>query len=210
MLSPLLSAALCCHQCSCNPHFILFNHADMFNCLLSIQCVEHVSSAFTWPRDGTTCVHPSKLSLDQRMEQPVSILANFLTNMLPSHNKPFFPSSTLILITSYDSSVSILNETSAGQLQRLISALGRGRREIGEHHWYSDNASPSLSVTNWYRSSLCSKIIICIIIWILNNQIITETSLQSDVNTCSPNYGNPWLSLNPRYIAMVTTTAAGP
>jgi hypothetical protein len=148
MLSPSLSAALCCHQCSCNPHLMLFIHADIFNCLLSLQCVEHVSSAFTWPQDGTTCVHPSKLSPDQRMEQPVSVLANFLTYILPANNKPFFPSSTLILIMSYNSSVSILNETSAGQLQCLISALGRGRREIGDHRWYSDSASPSLSVTD--------------------------------------------------------------
>jgi len=47
------------------------------------------------------------------MEQPVSVLANFLTYMLPANNKPFFPSSTLILIMSYNSSVCILNETSA-------------------------------------------------------------------------------------------------
>ena len=92
-------------------------------------------------------MHPSKLSLDQRMEQPVYALANFLTYMLPANNKPFFPSSMLILIMSYNSSVSIPTETSAGQLQRLISALGRGRREIGEHHRYSDNASPSSYLT---------------------------------------------------------------
>ena len=65
-------------------------------------------------------MHPSKLSLDQRMEHPVSILANFLTYMLPANNKPFFPSSTLILIMSYKNSVSIVIEISAGQLQRLI------------------------------------------------------------------------------------------
>jgi hypothetical protein len=145
---------------------MLFNHADMFKCLLSIQCVEHVSSAFTWPHGGTACVHPSKLSLDQRMEHPVSVLVNFLTCTLPANNKPFFPSSTPILIISYNSSVSILIETSAGQLQRLISALGRGRHKIGKYHWYGDNASPSLSLTTWYGSSVCSKTIICIVILI--------------------------------------------
>ena len=92
-------------------------------------------------------MHPSKLSLHQRMEQPVSVLANFLTYMLPTNEKPFFPSSTLILIMSYNSSVSIPIQKSAGQLQRLISALGRGRHEIGKYHQYSDNVSPSSSLT---------------------------------------------------------------
>jgi hypothetical protein len=35
LLSPSLSAALESHIYSCNPHFMLFNHADMF------KCVEH-------------------------------------------------------------------------------------------------------------------------------------------------------------------------
>jgi hypothetical protein len=131
------------------------------------------------------------LSLDQRIEQHVSVLANFLTYMLLFINKPFFPSSTLILIMSYNSSVSIVIETSAGQLQRLISALGGGRHDRGKYHRYSDNASPSSSLTTWYRNSVCSKTVNCIVILILSNQIITETSLQSDVSKCSPSYGNP-------------------
>jgi hypothetical protein len=113
------------------------------------------------------------------MEHPVSVLVNFLTYMLPANNKLFFPSSTLILIMSYNNSVSILIETSAGQLQHLISAPGRGRHEIGKYHQYGENASPSLSLTAWYGSSICFETIICIVILILSNQIITETRLQS-------------------------------